>query len=300
MARKFRNGERHAGITSGRRFREAVSAYVLLAPALVIFGFFAFWPLWRLIHYALHQQNNNGTRERYVGFSQITDTLTGSEFRQGLGVTLKFLGFTVPLGVTLGLLLAVAAHRRLRGIKFFQTVFSSTVASSVAVSAVVFFTLVNPNVGFFQDVTWLRLDRPLSALFAVSLSSVWRNLGVTFVIVLAGLQAVPDEIIEAATLDGYGPVRRFFKITVPLISPTLLFLAVVLTVDALQAFAQMELLTGGGPGGSTETILYKITKLTNPRDFGTGAAMSLGLFVLTAIVAAAQFGVLNRRVHYGE
>jgi len=300
MAPKVPTRERHAGITSGRRFREAVSAYVLLAPALVVFGFFAFWPLWRLIHYALHQQNNNGTRERYVGFSQITDTLTGSEFRQGLGVNLKFLVFTVPLGVTLGLLLAVAAHRRLRGIKFFQTVFSSTVASSVAVSAVVFFTLVNPNVGFFQDVTWLRLDRPLSALFAVSLSSVWRNLGVTFVIVLAGLQAVPDEIIEAATLDGYGPVRRFFKITVPLISPTLLFLAVVLTVDALQAFAQMELLTGGGPGGSTETILYKITKLTNPRDFGTGAAMSLGLFVLTAIVAAAQFGVLNRRVHYGE
>jgi sn-glycerol 3-phosphate transport system permease protein len=300
MAPKVPTRERHAGITSGRRFREAVSAYVLLAPALVVFGFFAFWPLWRLIHYALHQQNNNGTRERYVGFSQITDTLTGSEFRQGLGVNLKFLVFTVPLGVTLGLLLAVAAHRRLRGIKFFQTVFSSTVASSVAVSAVVFFTLVNPNVGYFQDVGWLRLDRPLSALFAVSLSSVWRNLGVTFVIVLAGLQAVPDEIIEAATLDGYGPVRRFFKITVPLISPTLLFLAVVLTVDALQAFAQMELLTGGGPGGSTETILYKITKLTNPRDFGTGAAMSLGLFVLTAIVAAAQFGVLNRRVHYGE
>jgi sn-glycerol 3-phosphate transport system permease protein len=288
------------GTRSKRSWREALGAYALLAPALAVFGTFFFWPLYRLVHYALFQQNLTGTKERYVGFSQITNTLTGAEFRQGLWVNIVFLALTVPAGVILGVLLAVTANKRLRGIKFFQTVFSSTIASSVAVSAVVFFTIVNPNVGIFKNVAWLSLSKPFSALVAVSLSSIWRNLGLTFVIVLAGLQAVPDEVIEASVLDGYGPLRRFFRITVPLISPTLMFLAVILTVDAFQAYAQMEILTGGGPSGSTETVLYKITKLGSPVNIGTGAAMSLGLFLLTGIVAAAQFGVLNRRVHYGD
>jgi sn-glycerol 3-phosphate transport system permease protein len=267
---------------------------------MVIFALFFFWPLWGLIHNSLHQKNIQGTAERWVGTRQLVDTLTGEEFRQGLGVNVKFLLLTVPIGVVLGVLLAMSAHRRLRGIKIFQTIFSSTVASSVAVSAVVFLTIVNPEIGLFRDVGWLSFNRPFSALTAVSLSSIWRNLGLTFVIVLAGLQAVPDEIIEASQLDGYGPIRRFFRITVPLLSPTLLFLAVVLTVDAFQAYAQMELLTGGGPGGGTETILFKITRLLQPQNVGTGSAMALGLFVLTGLVAAAQFGVLNRRVHYGD
>lgn len=289
-----------AGITASRRVREAIAAYGLLAPAFIVFGWFSFWPLIRLFHYATYQQNNTGTKERSVGFHQITDTLTGRDFGYGLLHNALFLLYTVPLGVVLGILLAVSAHRRLRGIKIFQTIFSSTVASSVAVSAVVFLTLINPEVGYFRGVGWLSLSHSPSALFGVSLSSIWQNLGLTFVISLAGLQAVPDELIEAATLDGYGPLRRFFRITVPLISPTLLFLAVVLTVNAMQAFAQMDILTQGGPAHSTETILFKIVNLGKPGDLGTGAAMSLGLFVLTALIAAAQFGVLNRRVHYGE
>ncbi len=289
-----------AGRGSGRRLREAVAAYVLLAPSLVVFALFFFWPLWGLIHNSLHQKNIGGTAERWVGPEQLVDTLTGDEFRQGLGVNLTFLLLTVPIGVVLGILLAMSAHRRLRGIKVFQTIFSSTVATSVAVSAVVFLTIVNPEIGLFRDVGWLSFERPFSALTAVSLSSIWRNLGLTFVIVLAGLQAVPDEVVEASLLDGYGPMRRFFRITIPLISPTLLFLAVVLTVDAFQAYAQVELLTGGGPAGGTETILFKITRLLQPKDVGEGSAMALGLFVITGLVAAAQFGVLNRRVHYGD
>lgn len=289
-----------AGRGSGRRIREAVAAYLLLAPSLVVFALFFFWPLWGLIHNSLHQKNIGGTAERWVGPEQLVDTLTGDEFRQGLGVNLTFLLLTVPIGVILGILLAMSAHRRLRGIKVFQTIFSSTVATSVAVSAVVFLTIVNPEIGLFRDVGWLSFERSFSALTAVSLSSIWRNLGLTFVIVLAGLQAVPDEVVEASLLDGYGPMRRFFRITIPLISPTLLFLAVVLTVDAFQAYAQVELLTGGGPAGGTETILFKITRLLQPKDVGEGSAMALGLFVITGLVAAAQFGVLNRRVHYGD
>ena len=135
----------------------------------------------------------------------------------------------------------------------------------------VFFMLINPQVGYFRDVGLaVSLADPDTALRGVALSSVWQNLGLTFIIVLAGLQAIPDEINEAADLDGYGPVRRFFRITLPLISPTLLFLVVVLVIFAFQAFAQIDILTGGGPAGSTETLVFKIFNSQQPLNQSEG------------------------------
>jgi len=200
----------------------------------------------------------------------------------------------------LGVLLAVAANRRLKGIKVFQFIFSSTIATSVAVASVIFFVLLNPQIGYFSSIKFFSLANTDSALRGVALSSVWQNLGLTFVIVLAGLQAVPDEVQEAATLDGYGPVRRFFKVTLPLISPTLMFLAVVLVIFALQAFAQADILTQGGPLGSTETLVWKIFNSQQPIDQGVGAVMAIGLFGITLVVSLVQFLILDRRVHYGN
>lgn len=282
-----------------RRVKDVVLAAALLVPSAVIFAAFFFYPLYRLVHLGLHQQNRFGTGERWVGWSQYTDVLTGEEFLDGVRISGTYVLYTVPLGLVLGVLLAVAANRRLRGIKFFQTVFASTVASSVAVASVVFFVLVNPQAGYFRDVSFLSLSDPDTALRGVALSSVWQNLGLTFIIVLAGLQAVPEEIYEAATLDGYGPVRRFFRITLPLISPTLMFLVVVLVIFAFQAFAQVDILTGGGPAGATETLVWKIFNSQEPINQGTGAVMAIGLFGITLVVTIIQFVLLERRVHYG-
>lgn len=285
----------------GQKARDAALAYTFLLPSLIVFGLFAYYPLYRLGWYATHHQSRFRNRPAsWVGTQQLVDTLTGSDFKDGLIHSGLFMLYTVPIGLILGVLLAVAAHRKLKGIKIFQTIFASTVASSVAVASVVFLTLVNPEIGYFRDVSWLSLTNGTSALFAVSLSAVWQNLGLTFIVVLAALQTVPDELIEAATLDGYGPVRRFFKITVPTISPALLFLAIVLVIFALQAYAQIEILTGGGPGGATETLLFKIADPTGVRSIGTKASLSLGLFVLTAVVAGAQFSIMSKRVHYGD
>ena len=291
----------HAGRKLGGKVKDSVLAYLFLAPALITFAVFAYYPLYRLFWYATHYQSRFRNRPaQWVGGKQLVETLTGEDFRSGLLHSGTYMLYTVPLGLVLGVLLAVAAHRRLKGIKVFQTIFSSTVASSVAVAAVIFFTLVNPEVGYFKDVSWLSLTQPRSALFAVSLSSVWQNLGLTFIIVLAALQAVPEELNEAALLDGFGPVRRFFRVTVPLISPALMFLAIVLVVNALQAYAQIELLTQGGPGTATETLLYKIADPRGIRSIGTRASLSIGLFVLTAGVAGIQYSLLSKRVHYGE
>ncbi|MCB1002720.1 MAG: sugar ABC transporter permease [Acidimicrobiales bacterium] len=277
--------------------REALLALVFLAPAFAVFYGFFFYPLGRLMHFAVYQQNRTGTAERYVGFGQLTDVLSGDEFREGLQHTLTYVLFTVPAGLVLGIVLAVVANRRLRGIKFFQTVLSSTVATSVAVASVIFFVLLNPQVGYFK-VNWLA--EPDQVLFGVSLSSIWQNLGLTFIIVLAGLQAVPDELVESATLDGAGPIRRFFSVTLPIISPTLLFLIVVLTVFAFQAFAQIDILTAGGPAGASETLVFKIFQRQQPIDLGEGSAMALGLFGITFLVTMGQFLILDRRVHYGS
>jgi sn-glycerol 3-phosphate transport system permease protein len=160
--------------------------------------------------------------------------------------------------------------------------------------------LVNPTVGYFRGIDVIALDDPDTALRAVALSSVWQNLGLTFVIVLAGLQAVPDEVNEAATLDGYRPLRRFFRITVPLISPTLVFLAVVLVVFAFQAYAQMDILTRGGPVDSTQTLVFRIVENRSGPATSVGAGLSLGLFGVTLLVTLGQFLLLERRVHYGR
>ena len=175
----------------------------------------------------------------------------------------------------------------------------STIASSAAVSAVVFSSLINPKIGRFGDVSWLSLADPDTALRGVALSSIWQNLGLTFVIVLAALQTVPDELLEAAALDGFGSVRRTTKVVLPLISPALAFLGVVLMVSAFQSFAQVELLTGGGPAGSTETLVFKIFERQSPGSISEGAVMSIGMFAITFVMTMVQLTLTSRKVHYG-
>jgi sn-glycerol 3-phosphate transport system permease protein len=283
-----------------RRFRSGLLAALLLAPSAVVFTAFFFYPLYRLVHLGLHQQNRFGTAERWVGVQQYRDVLGGEQFLDGLWVTTRFVVLTVPIGLVLGVLLAVAANRQLRGIKIFQTIFASTVATSVAVASVFFFVLVNPQIGYFGDVGFISLADPDTALRGVALSAIWQNLGLTFIIVLAALQAVPSEIDEAATLDGYGPARRLFRVTLPLISPALLFLTVVLVIFGFQTFAQIEILTGGGPAGATETLVFKIFNSQQPLSQGVGAVMAIGLFGITMIVTLVQLRVLERRVHYAS
>jgi sn-glycerol 3-phosphate transport system permease protein len=292
-------------VSDSGRVRETLIAVAFLVPSLVVFAAFSFYPFQQLILRGLYRNNSAGTNLRYVGWSQYEDVLTGPEFRDGLWHSAQFVLFTVPVGLVLGTVLAVAANRRLRGIKVFQAIFSSTIATSAAVASVVFLVLINQQIGVYQGGVpgfgdQAILENPRTAMFGVSLSSIWQNLGLSFVIVLAGLQAIPQEVEEAATLDGYGPVRRFLRVTLPMISPVLMFLVVVLVIFALQAFAPIEFLTNGGPARSTETLVYKIFQRQAPDRMGEGAVLSVGLFGVTFLVTLAQFLLLERRVHYGR
>ena len=277
--------------------REIGLALALLAPSAAVFVAFFYRPFLNLLNWGTFESRAGGAFFEEVGLRQYREQLTSDDFREGLWHSIQFVIYTVPAGLVLGILLAVAAHRRLAGIKVFQTIFTSTLASSVAVTSVIFLYLLNPVVGIFQ-VGWL--NDPDMAMFAVALSAIWQNMGLSFVIVLAGLQAVPDEVMEAATLDGYGSVKRLLRITLPLISPVLLFLLVVLVIFGLQAFAQIDIITKGAPAGATETLVFKINRLVRPDNIGIGAVYSVGLFVVTVVVTAVQFVILDRRVHYAR
>lgn len=277
--------------------RESLLAVVLLSPSMAVFAVFFYRPFLNLLHWGTFESRRGGAYFESVGLAQYQEQLTGEDFRDGLWHTLQFILYTVPAGLVLGVLLAVAAHRQLRGIRVFRAVFSSTLASSTAVAAVIFLYLVHPVVGVIE--LDLRND-PDWAMLAAALPSIWQNMGLAFIIVLAGLQAIPDEVMEAARLDGYGPVRRLLQITLPLLSPVLLFLLVVLVIFGFQAFAQIDIVTGGGPAGATETLVFKINRLVRPDNIGIGAVYSVGLFGVTFVATVLQFLLLERRVHYAS
>ena len=147
-------------------------------------------------------------------------------------------------------------------------------------------------------MNWLNDTR--WALPAVSLTTIWLNLGFTFIVILAGLQTIPQELHESASVDGAGAVSRFFNVTLPMLSPTLLFAVVVLTINAFESFGQIDILTQGGPLNRTNVIVYSIyTQGFRNLNEGVAAAQGLALFVIVLGLTLAQFRFLERRVFYG-
>ncbi|MDQ3147548.1 MAG: sugar ABC transporter permease [Actinomycetota bacterium] len=285
--------------------REWPLALLFLLPSAAVFGVFVFYPLVRTIELGLYRSDPFGGTGSYVGISQYGEVLGSAQFRESLGVTVRFVLLTVPLGLVAGLALAVLAHQRLRGVAVFRTIFSSTVATSVAVASLMWITLLNPSVGLvnqlLDDLGQSRiqfLQEPGWALVSVSLATVWQNLGFTFIILSAGLQAIPDELVESARMDGAGPWGRFRHVTLPLLSPSLMFAFVVLSINAFQSFGQVDLLTQGGPDGSTRVLVYSIFRAASG-DPSTAAAQAIVLFGIVLVLTLVQLRVLERRVFYG-
>jgi sn-glycerol 3-phosphate transport system permease protein len=287
-----------------RRVREAGLGYLLILPSLLAFVTFEFYPFFRNFYLALYRTPPfPGLPKRWAGLSQVGDILSSGDFRNSLKVTALFAVLTVPTGVILGVALAVLAHQRLKGIGIYRTIFSSTVATSVAVASVIFITLFNPQVGLLSYLVGQRdfLSDPTWALPAVSIAFIWQHLGITFILISAGLGAVPDELLEAARVDGAGPWSRFRSITLPLLSPTIFFATVVTSITAFQAFGQIDLLTEGGPGDKTNVLVYAAySEVFKRNNLGAAAVLAIALFVITLVLTIVQLTVLERRVFYGR
>ena len=195
----------------------------------------------------------------------------------------------------------------------FRFIFSSTIATSVAVASLMWLFLLQPDVGVLANIGWVAdlfpvvkspglLRDPGTALASVAASSVWASLGFTFLLVTAGLQGIPRDLHEAAVVDGAGGIRRFWSITLPMLGPTLLFVLIVLTTRAFQAYGEIDLLTGGGPRpeDSTTTITYLIygTDSIINNNVGLQAATAVLLFLVLLVLSVLQLAGIGRRVHY--
>ncbi len=286
--------------------RRLGGASPFLLPSLFLFGVFVFYPLVRSVYLGFHATDPFGRNEVWVGLEQYTDVLTSPDFRHSLLVTGQFALYTVVPATLIGLFLALLAHQRLPGILIFRTIYSSTVASSVAVSSVMWLLLLNPGIGVLNYLldkggvpTAGWLTDPTWALPAVAMTTVWMNVGFATIVILAGLQNIPDELYESARVDGAGWWDQFLHVTLPGLSPTLLFVSVVGVIFAFESFGQIDILTEGGPLDATNVIVYSIYKTAFLHyNVGLAAAQAVVLFVIVMILTVVQFLVAQRWVFY--
>jgi len=288
--------------------RERVLSLVLLLPSLAVFVLFLFWPLVRTFQLSTTGQDLFGRANRSVGLANFKAVLHDPEFGQVLGVTAGYVLLTVLPSILLALLVALLLQNPLRGLRVLRSAFAMPFAYSVAAASVVFAALFNPAIGIanylvtslgFAPVNWLT--QPGTALISIAITTIWMTLGYNMLVLLAGIGGVDDQLYEAARLDGAGTWRIAWSITIPMITPTLFFLVVVDTIQALQSFGQIHLLTRGGPTGHTTTLVYWIyhTAFANgASDYGTGSAQAIVLLAVVIAVTAIQFGVLERKVFY--
>jgi sn-glycerol 3-phosphate transport system permease protein len=292
-------------ISALRRSDHAL-AYLFLAPSLVLFGIFLFYPLLKSIYLSAHLTDPRGRIAAFVGFDNYATLLSSASFWNSLKVTVLFTLLTVPAGIALGLLTAALTHTKLRFMRVFQFVFSLPLALSVSTTSVIWMMLFHPTLGtlnYFLGLAGLPpvqwLTDPAYALLSIAAMTVWMQSGFNFIVLMSGLQSIPEDMCDSAKIDGAGPIRTFVRIILPLLSPTVFFLFIVSVINAFQSFGQIHIMTRGGPAGSTEVFVYSIYKEAFMNyQFGTGSAMALVLFVVILILTVLQFTVFERKVHY--
>lgn len=289
-----------------RAIKNFIVAMLFLSPSLIIFALFVFIPLLKTIQLSLFLTDPIGRMVEFNGFENYQRFFEEKELQNSLRVSLTFSIYVVPVTILLALFLAILSNVRLRMITAFRIIFSSTIAVSGASISLIFLYLFNPIGGVLNymldlaqlpRVQWLVSDA--SALASLSIVTIWLNLGFCTVLLLAALQGVSQELYESATIDGAGFWQSLRHITLPMISPTIFFLLVVQTLNVLQAFTQINILTRGGPLESTNAMVYLIYRAFYINNqYGVSAAYSIVLFFIMLALTIIQFGVLERRVHY--
>ena len=290
------------------RGRGSWLALAYLLPALAVFGVFIFWPLVKSVLLSVQGTDILGNPSGFVGLVNYSKLLGDEDFLKVLWVTFAFTVLTVLPSIAIALFLGLLLQSRIRGVRFFRTAFALPFAFSVATASVIFGVLYNPASGVLNGllshvgvdkVHWLT--DPDLALWSVSAATVWMQVGYNLLVISAGLGALPDDVIEAARLDGASGLRLQRSIIMPLITPQLFFLVVVGTIHSLQSFGQIKILTVGGPEGRTTTLVYSIYEqafANNNSNYGYASAQAMVLLLVVLVITALQFGVLERKVFY--
>ncbi len=287
------------------RIREAIWGYLLVTPNLLIILIFTLFPVFFSLYMSMTDWNILST-PTFVGLENYQKILADGLAKQTFFNTFYYTVVSVPIGVFLALLLAVLLNQKIRGITFFRTAFYLPVISaSVAVSLMFMWILANngllnqmlESVGL-EPVRWLT--DPKIALNSVIGVTVWKGLGLNMIIFLAALQDIPAELLEAASIDGANHIQRFFKITIPLLSPVIFFVTITGVISSFQSFDLVYNMTKGGPGHATTVIGYYIWKQAfDYLHMGYGATLAYVVFIAIFVLTIVQW-ILRKRWVFSE
>ena len=284
------------------KFKKTISPYLYVLPAMLVFGIFLFYPFFKTIYLSLFKTDKMGQAKLFVGFGNYLDLLSSSGFYNSLLVTVIFVAIVVIGSMALGLLAAVLCNKAFPGIRIFSTAYALPMAIASSSAAMIFKIMLHPSIGIVNKILGLNINwvsDPKYALVCVALLTAWLNSGINFLYFSAGLANIDESIYERASVDGANSVQKFFRLTIPGLSPILFYTIVVNIIQAFQSFGQVKILTEGGPGDSTNLIVYSIYRdaFFNYR-FGSAAAQSVILFLIVMALTMVMFRIERKGVSY--
>lgn len=299
------------GLDLVRRVYHARTAYLFLIPGLVLFVLFVIYPMLYSLRISFYDWNViKPAKSQWVGLDNYRALLANPIFRRAVLNTLVYAAITVPGQMVLALVIAILLDQRIRGKTFFRVAYYLPVITSWVIVTLIFEYLFNSQAGLInyllRDVLHLVdgpirwLADPVLTMVPINLLGIWKGVGWSAIILLAALQAIPAELLEAAAIDGAGAWRRIRHVTLPLLRPTLVFLLVVLIIGGLNVYISVLLMTNGGqPLDLTHSVLTLMYKETFDRlNFGGGAAISYTLTVFIFVISIVQIRLLRQRLEY--
>jgi len=287
-------------------FRSRWLPYALVAPQIAITLVFFFWPAAQAIYWSALVQDPFGTHTEFVWLDNFKALFADPLYLRSFEVTAVFSALVAGIGLSIALLLAVFADRIVRGAAIYKTLLIWPYAVAAAVAGVLWLFLLSPSIGMIAfalrqfGYDWNYFLNGGQALTLIVVAAVWKQISYNFLFFLAGLQSIPKSMIEAAAIDGAGPLRRFWTIVFPLLSPTTFFLLVVNVVYAFfDTFAIVDATTQGGPGQATQILVFKNYQAgMQALDLSGSAAQSVVLMVIVIALTVVQFRYVERKVHY--
>lgn len=284
--------------------KKTMIALLFLLPSLIGLAIFILYPI--IASLVMSFTNWDGlTPMEFVGLKNYTRLLNNETFKISLFNTFYYTVVSVPLTITFSILLALMMNVKVKGIGIFRVLyFLPNVTAAIAVGVIwsTMFTKngpINQVLSLFIENTPNWLGSSLWAMPAIIIVSVWQGIGFFAIILLAGLQGIPEDIYEAATIDGANGWRRFIHITIPQLSPVIFFCSIMAMISSFQVFDIIVAMTEGGPGRSTNVLVYHIFQTAFKKfEFGYASAMSYILFIIIFIVTIIQFKSQKKWVHY--
>jgi sn-glycerol 3-phosphate transport system permease protein len=281
--------------------------YLLLIPTFLVIGIFIYWPAGLSFRLSLFRTSPFGNRELYVGLENFLDLFQNPVYLQAMLTTLIYVGVTVFFTILISFLLAQLLNQDIPGTRWFRLFIFAPYAISPAIAGTLWSFLLNPVVGhlnyFFNSLFGLNVDFLTSspyALVAVMFASVWKMVPFALIFYIAGLQSIPDSLVESSFIDGASLWQRMWKIKFPLLSPITFYLVIMTITNAMfNAFVIIDVMTKGGPTGDTTTLIYKLyLDAFTYQKTGSAASQSIIMFIIMGVVTFFYFKNVERKVHY--